>query len=134
MITGGNATVFISNMDNAVRFYTEVVGLKLTTRSGDRWATVEAGKGLTIGLHPASSKYPAPGTKGSIMLALETGVPIEQAVARLTERGVKVGGIIRDQSSGNFAGFEDPDGNPICLCEFPSVALGDENKQVDRKE
>ncbi len=55
------------------------------------------------------------------MLALEIGMPIEQAVARLTESGVKVGGIIRDQSSGNFAGFEDPDGNPICLCEFTSV-------------
>ena len=30
MITGGNATVFVSNMDNAVRFYTEVLGLRLT--------------------------------------------------------------------------------------------------------
>jgi predicted enzyme related to lactoylglutathione lyase len=117
MITGGNATVFISNMDNAVRFYTEVLGLKLTNRFGDHWATVDAGKGLTIGLHPGSSKFPAPGTKGGMMLGLEVGMPIEQAVARLTERGVKVGGIIRDQSSGNFADFEDPDGNPIYLWE-----------------
>lgn len=116
MITGGNATVFVSNMDNAVRFYTEILGLRLTYRFGDRWATVDAGKGLTIGLHPASPKFPPPGTKGGMMLGLEIGIPIEQATARLSERGVRVGGIIRD-STGNFADCEDPDGNPICLFE-----------------
>ena len=116
MITGGNATVFVSYMDNAVRFYTDVLGLRLTHRFGDHWATVDAGKGLTIGLHPASPKYPVPGTKGGMMLGLEIGISIEQATARLTERGVKVGGIIRD-SSGNFTQFEDPDGNPIYLWE-----------------
>ncbi len=116
MIIGGNATVFVSNMDNAVRFYTEVLGLRLTNRFGDHWATVDAGKGLTIGLHPASPKYPAPGTKGSMMLALEIGISIEQATARLTERGVRIGGIVRDLA-GSFAACEDPDGNPICLWE-----------------
>ena len=116
MITGGNATVFVSNMDNAVRFYTEVLGLRLTNRFGDHWATVDAGKGLTIGLHPASPKFPAPGTRGGMMLGLEIGISIEQAVSRLTERGVKVGGIMRD-AAGNFADFEDPDGNPIYLWE-----------------
>ena len=117
MVTGGNATVFVSNMDKAIRFYTEVLGLRLTNRFGDQWATVEAGKGLTIGLHPASPKYPAPGTRGGMMLGLEIGIPIEKAVARLSERGVKVGGIIRD-STGNFAHCDDPDGNPIYLWEL----------------
>ena len=116
MITGGNATVFVSNMDNAVHFYTEVLGMRLTNRFGDHWATVDAGKGLTIGLHPSSPKHPAPGTKGAIVLALEIGIPIEQAVARLTGRGVKMGGIIRD-SPGSFTNFEDPDGNAIYLWE-----------------
>jgi predicted enzyme related to lactoylglutathione lyase len=125
MITGGNATVFVSNMDNAVRFYTEVLGLRLTNRFGDHWATVDAGKGLTIGLHPASAKYPAPGTKGGMMLGLEIGISIEQAVTRLTERGVKVGGIIRD-STGNFTSIEDPDGNPMYLWEVSQSVLQSE--------
>jgi predicted enzyme related to lactoylglutathione lyase len=116
MITGGNATVFVSNMDNAVRFYTEVLGLRLTNRFGDHWATVDAGKGLTIGLHPASPKFPAPGTKGGMMLGLEIGTSIEEAITRLTEHGVKVGGIVRD-STGNFTDLEDPDGNSIYLWE-----------------
>jgi predicted enzyme related to lactoylglutathione lyase len=114
MISGGNATVFVSNMDRAVRFYTEVLGLKLTNRFGDHWATVEAGKGLTIGLHPASSKYPAPGTKGGMMLGLEIDEPMEQTVARLADRGVRFAPIIQDKA-GIFAHFEDPDGNEIYL-------------------
>jgi predicted enzyme related to lactoylglutathione lyase len=44
MISGGNATVFVSSMDRAVDFYTGVLGCKLTNRFGDNWATVEAGK------------------------------------------------------------------------------------------
>src|ERR1700733_6164643 len=109
MISGGNATVFVSNMDRSVRFYTEVLGLKLTNRFGDSWATVEAGKGLTIGLHPASSKYPAPGTKGATMLGLEIEGSIEQAVARLQEKGVRMKGSITRSEAGNFLHLEDPD-------------------------
>jgi hypothetical protein len=32
MISGGNATVYVSKMDTAVRFYCEILGLKLTLR------------------------------------------------------------------------------------------------------
>ena len=116
MITGGNATVFVRSMDAAVHFYTQVLGLTLINRFGDHWATVDAGEGLTIGLHPASPKYPEPGTKGGIMLGLGIQIPIEDAIARLTSLGVKVSDITRD-SPGSFVNFEDPDGNPIYLWE-----------------
>jgi len=117
MISGGNATVFVSNMDAAVQFYTQTLGLKLSNRFGDNWATVEAGKGLTIGLHPASSKYPAPGTKGAIMLGLEIDEAIENVVARLSEKGVRIKGSIARDEAGNFVHLEDPDGNEIYLWE-----------------
>src|SRR5258708_503803 len=55
MFSSGNITVYVSNMDTAVRFYTETLGLKLAYRFGDHGASVEVGKGLTIGLHPAIS-------------------------------------------------------------------------------
>jgi predicted enzyme related to lactoylglutathione lyase len=123
MISGGNATVFVSNMDRAVRFYTETLGLKLTNRFGDHWATVEAGKGLTIGLHPASPKYPAPGTRGAVMLGMEIDEPVERVVARLSDKGVPIkGSIVRDES-GNFAHLEDPDGNEIYLWEVNRAAV-----------
>jgi catechol 2,3-dioxygenase-like lactoylglutathione lyase family enzyme len=122
MISGGNATVFVSNMDASVRFYTEVLGLRLTNRFGNSWATVEAGKGLTIGLHPASPKYPAPGTKGGMMLGLEIDEPIDGMVARLSDNGVRIKGSIIQDEPGNFVHLEDPDGNEIYLWETHPVA------------
>ena len=58
------------------------------------------------------------------MLGLEIDMPIEKAIARLTERGVKVGGIVRG-SLGNFTHFEDPDGNPIYLWEMTREQVPD---------
>src|SRR5689334_3814354 len=116
MITGGNATVMVSNMDEAVRFYTEVLGMKLTNRFSDHWATVQAAPGLTIGLHPASAKHPAPGTKGGILLGLEIDEPITRVIERLSKQGVKFGPVIRD-APGAFVDLEDPDGNSIYLWE-----------------
>ena len=123
MISGGNATVIVSNMDVAVRFYTETLGLKLTNRFGDNWATVEAGPGLTIGLHPASARYPSPGTKGSMMLGLEINEPIDRVISRLSAKGARFSGpVIRDMA-GNFVHLEDPDGNGIYLWEVDIQAV-----------
>lgn len=117
MISGGNATIIVANMDNSIQFYAEVLGLKLTNRFGNDWATVSAGEGLTIGIHPASPKYPHPGTKGSIILGLEIDVTAEKAVSRLAQHGVTVkGGIVRSEP-GSFVHLEDPDGNEIYLWE-----------------
>ena len=131
MITGGNATVLVSNMDRAVEFYTQVLGLKLTNRFGDHWATVDAGKGLTIGLHPASPKYPAPGTKGGMMLGLEIEGSIDAAVARLSQKGVEFKGSVVRGQAGNFVHLEDPDGNDIYLWE---VARWDMPKRDPERE
>ena len=70
MINGGNATVYVSNMDNAIQFYTEVLGLKLTNRFGNHWATVQAGTTLVIGLHPWSAKTRGRARKARCKLAL----------------------------------------------------------------
>ncbi len=117
MISGGNATVFVSNMDRAVEFYCGVLGMRLSNRFGDHWATVEAGKGLTIGLHPASPKYPAPGTKGAMMLGLEIDEPIEGVILRLNAKGAKISAAVIDGEAGRFVHFDDPDGNEIYFWE-----------------
>jgi catechol 2,3-dioxygenase-like lactoylglutathione lyase family enzyme len=124
MITGGNATVYVSNMDNAVRFYTEVLGLKLTNRFGDNWATVQAGTTLVIGLHPWSAKFPRPGTRGAVQLGffLSPGASLEALAARLRQHGVVASAVIASIEA-NYIQFEDPDGNPIYV--------GDRNPGVD---
>jgi predicted enzyme related to lactoylglutathione lyase len=134
MITGGNATVFVSNMDRAVQFYTEVLGLKLTNRFGDNWATIDAGKGLTIGLHPASPKYPAPGTKGGIMLGMEIEGTIEKAVASLGKKGVHFKDSVVKTEAGNFVHLEDPDGNDIYLWEVNPVTVPETDLALSEKQ
>lgn len=119
MITGGNATIYVSDMDAAVRFYTDVLGLKLTNRFGNHWATVLAGNTLLVGLHPWKEKYPRPGTKGSVQIGLivSQGETIQQLATRLRGHGVAVSGIIESQE-GNYLTFEDPDGNPIYVGDW----------------
>ena len=125
MISGGNATIIVQNMDTSIQFYTEVLGLKLTNRFGNDWATVSAGEGLTIGIHPVTPEYPAPGTKGSVILGLEIDVPIEKALSRLGRHGVTIRGNIVRSEPGNFLNLEDPDGNEIYLWEKTSPASAD---------
>lgn len=119
MIYGGNATIYVSNMDQAIRFYTEVLGLKLTNRFGNNWATVQAGKTLVIGLHPWKERYPRPGTKGSVQIGLVVSQdePIAELAARLRTHGVEVGNVIESEE-GNYINFADPDGNPIYVGDW----------------
>ena len=117
MFSSGNVTVYVSNMDAAVHFYSEVLGLKLAYRFGDNWASVEAGPGLTIGLHPASSQSPA-GRKGSMAIGLELNGSIHEAVKTLEAKGVKFQGPVNEDKAGSFVGFEDPDGNQLYLAEL----------------
>jgi len=117
MFASGNVTLYISNMDRAVRFYTEVLGLKLAYRFGDHWASVEVGKGLTIGLHPASAEMPA-GRKGSMAIGLELAGSIEDAMKTLGAKGVEFHSVVNEGKAGKFVGFEDPDGNVLYLAQL----------------
>lgn len=119
MIQGGNATIYVSDMQRAVDFYRDVLGLELVFRSGDHWAELDAGGGLRIGLHPASARTPAPGTPGAITVGLAVDEPIAQVVATLEQRGVRVKGSIIDGGGLTLAFFADPDGNPLYLAETP---------------
>ena len=82
MITDGNATVYVSDMDRAVSFYVNVLGLKLGQRFGNHWAEIKAGENLVIGLHTKSVKAPPPGTSGAISIGLTIDEPIDQVVQR----------------------------------------------------
>jgi catechol 2,3-dioxygenase-like lactoylglutathione lyase family enzyme len=113
--TGGVVTVFVSNMDRSVQFYTQTLGLKLAERYGDRWATIDAGPGLTIGLSLASAKDPKPGTNGAMMIGLEINGRIDDAVSRLKARGVNFISIATKSEGGLGARFLDPDGNELYL-------------------
>jgi predicted enzyme related to lactoylglutathione lyase len=122
MILGGNATLYVSDMDDAVRFYTEALGLPLRMRAGNHWAEVVAGKDLVIGLHPARPGRD-PGSCGAIQIGLLVDAPLEAALDTLRSRGVKVDAAIRDAGPGmRFGTIEDMDGNGIYLWERSATA------------
>jgi catechol 2,3-dioxygenase-like lactoylglutathione lyase family enzyme len=119
-IEGALPTVFVSDMDRAVAFYTGVLGLKLAFRAGDHWASIDAGAGTQIGLHPGRGT-PAPGSSDdAISIGLNVTGPIEGVVAQLSARGVEFVGDISGDGMLKIAHFADPDGNPLYLCEQPS--------------
>lgn len=119
MIHGGVATLYVSDMDRAVSFYTETLGLSLVQRWGDKWASIDAGDGLTLGLHPMSEHAPKPGTSGSISVGLNVTQPIDEVVATLESRGVRFRGPVQQDAEGGIrlAFLGDPDGNDLYLCE-----------------
>ena len=133
MFSNGNVTVYVSDMDAAIRFFTNALGLTLTNRFGRQWATIhagpsywttdEVGAGLIIGLHPRSSKAPAPGTVGSIGFGVETYEPLETVIPELTKRGVRVTSEIIRFEAGNAVGFDDADGHASFVHEFPPFML-----------
>ena len=121
LISGGSPTIFVTDMDRAVRFYTETLGLGLKFRAGDHFAMIDAGQGFTLGLHPPGKNAGSPGTSGSIQVGLNVAQPIEQVVETLQSRGVKfdeIGdGPIVDDGAVKLAFFGDPDGNALYLCQ-----------------
>jgi catechol 2,3-dioxygenase-like lactoylglutathione lyase family enzyme len=118
---GGHAIVYVSNMDAGVRFYSEKLGLPLTNRYGDHFATVEVGN-LVLAIHPKTPMTPDPGKKGSVMLGLQVDEPMERVVSRLTERGIRMTGESEPPDSGARVEFEDDDGNPIYLWEPRAIS------------
>jgi len=118
MINGGTATVFVSNMDQAVKFYTDALGMKIQYRAGDDWCSIDAGGGLIIGLHPSGPKSPKPGSRGAISVGLGVTEPIEKVVAELKKRGVVFESDVVDDDPVKLAFFGDPDGNELYLCEY----------------
>ena len=118
MFRSGNVTIYVTNMDRAVKFYSETLGLRLAYRFGDHWASVEAGRGLTIGLHPTSGEVAVASPKNSPSIGLELEGTLDEAMKTLGARGVRFEGVADEGKAGKFAHFHDPDGNLLYLAEL----------------
>jgi catechol 2,3-dioxygenase-like lactoylglutathione lyase family enzyme len=110
-------TIYVSDMDRSVRFYTETLGMKLNERHGNHWAAIDGGPGLSIGLHPATPEVAA-GQPGSMAIGLYLDGSLGEAVKRLTNRGVAFDGPIMEDKALSLAYFTDPDGNRLYLAEM----------------
>ena len=119
MLRGGSPTIYVSDLNKAVDFYTKSIGLRLQFRAGDHFAQIDAGGGFSLGLHPQSPHGPKPGAHGAISVGFSVTQPLDQVITTLKQRGVVFRGPIIDDANGSIrlAFFGDPDGNDLYLCE-----------------
>jgi catechol 2,3-dioxygenase-like lactoylglutathione lyase family enzyme len=100
------------DMDRAIDFYVNVVGLRLLRREGNEWAELEAAP-IRLALHGTDEEAPGSGTvvfhvddlDATRMSLGSRGVPFDEHIGH-------VEGFAR------FATFRDPDGNPVQIIEY----------------
>ena len=115
MFLSGNVTVMVSDMDRAVKFYTQALGFRLATRYENEWAQVEAA-GLTIGLHPIGRKTERAAGQGGLSIGLQVD-RLGPVIETLKVRGVQFQPQFVEDRGIKLAFFSDPDGNPLYLCQ-----------------
>ena len=121
LIRGSSPTVFVSDLEKAVQFYTKTLGLSLQFQAGEHFAIIDTGSG-TIGLHPPGDNVAAPGTRGCIQIGLDVAQPIDEVVEQLRARGVAFQEhegrvVVNDGGAVKLAFFHDQDGTELYLCE-----------------
>jgi catechol 2,3-dioxygenase-like lactoylglutathione lyase family enzyme len=100
------------DMDRALAFYTEVVGLPLVRRDGDEWAELDGGP-IRLALHGAGDDHPGSGT---VVLRVED---LDATRWTLEQRGAAFDAYVGEvEGYARFATFRDPDGNPVQIIEY----------------
>jgi catechol 2,3-dioxygenase-like lactoylglutathione lyase family enzyme len=103
---------YVSDMESAISFYSDVLGLRLTSRDVVTRFDVD---GVLFELVPAREKGKLKGD-GNARLCLKAD-DISQAVEYLKTKGVRVSEIHKVEN-GRLASLEDPDGNEIYLWQY----------------
>jgi catechol 2,3-dioxygenase len=140
--TIGHVHLKVSDLERAVKFYTEVMGFEVTTRYGSSAAFLSAGGyHHHLGLNTWESRGgrpPAPGSTGLYHFAIL--LPNRKELARTFKRIVDAGWPISGASDHGVSEaiyLDDPDGNGIEIyrdrprAEWPHEANGDLRMTLD---
>lgn len=117
--------LFAQDMERAIRFYRDLLGLAVTYNDG-HWAALDVG-GVRVGLHLTEDRRAVPslpkdagGAKAGATLTFRS-TNIDEDVARLRTVGVRFLGSIHRADWGAVIAFEDPDGNVLKLMQPPEA-------------
>jgi predicted enzyme related to lactoylglutathione lyase len=102
------AIKFVSDMDAAVAFYRDTIGLKLGFQS-PFWSEFETGE-TKLALHPASPENPA----GTVQLGFGTD-DVDAFCGRVAAGGFEISSPPADMHGTRIARFRDPDGAEISV-------------------
>jgi predicted enzyme related to lactoylglutathione lyase len=103
----------VTDMDRAVGFYRDTLGLDVKEHDGD-WSEVTAGD-QRIGLNANES----PAGDGGAVIAFRVD-ELEATVDQLKGAGVEFSGDVSEHPWGRIAPFKDPDGNDLQLYAPPA--------------
>ncbi len=96
----------MDDMDRAVEFYRDVLGLDLVDQQ-PQWSELDA-NGLTIGLNAREGT--ARHADGGAVISFTPDTDLDAEVQRLREVGVELTGDISDHDWGRIAPFKDSEG------------------------
>lgn len=117
-MASGVSTVWVpvQDMNRAVKFYGETLGLEVKSQ-GEDWSEVD-GNGVTIGLNGRESTHG--GSGGGAVITFEPDVDLYDEIVRLTDEGVEFVGEVAQHAWGKIAAFKDSEGNDLQFFEAPS--------------
>jgi catechol 2,3-dioxygenase len=105
---------WVADMERAVGFYRDLLGLELVRRDADSWAQFDAG-GRRFALHQAGEGQPVSAGGATAVFSV---TDLDAARALLADRGVRSSHEGDVEGYARFASFLDPDGNTFQLIEY----------------
>lgn len=110
-MAAGIASIWVpvEDMDRALAFYRDTLGLTVKSTSDD-WSELDA-NGLMIGLNARESA--AGSSSGGAVITFQPDGTIEDELQQLSERGASIEGEISDHEWGRILPFRDTEGNDL---------------------
>lgn len=119
-MANGVAAVWVpvEDMDRALKFYRDTLGLEVTMQDTD-WSEIDAG-GLTIGLNAREESHG--GVDGGAVISFQPDGSIEDELERVKSRGASIEGEISDHPWGRILPFKDSEGNDLQFYTPPAAS------------
>lgn len=110
-MASGVAAVWVpvTDMDRAVGFYRDVLGLSVRSQASD-WSEIDA-DGLMIGLN--GREQASAGSEGGAVISFQPDGSLDDEVEQLRSKGVNFTGGISDHEWGRIIPFKDTEGNDL---------------------
>jgi predicted enzyme related to lactoylglutathione lyase len=106
---------WVSDLDRAVKFYEDIVGLRLMRREASSWAEFDAGP-IGFALHAAIEGRPMQTGGATVVFRVDD---LDVARAALESRGAEFEDHVGEvEGFARFASFRDPDGNAVQIIEY----------------
>jgi len=116
----GFVTVFVTDLQKSLEFYTQTLGMDLDYTDEKNWAQFKSGEDVSLAIQPCDPDYSIMGSK---MIGRYVGVTlmvdnIAEEYERLAAKGVVFTGAPEKQAWGGIlAHFKDLDGNVLTLMQ-----------------